>query len=103
MGVGGSGAPGAGPPPRRHLRATPRPSPQLSNYNLLPAAQLATAWYFADPTDAIPECSAPADVGGFVYALPAFKKIVGSARGTYVEIETGEGEGARRAGICLRI
>ncbi len=57
-----------------------------SQYNLLTASMLATAWQFAD--DAIPEGASPADVGGFVVELPRFHKIIANAGGLYLEIET---------------
>lgn len=62
-----------------------------TNYNALPAAQLATAYYYAGQYDdaSLAECATPADVGGFAYALPELNKIVASASGTLVEIETG--------------
>lgn len=58
----------------------------LSNYNLLPASMLAAAYMYAD--DSIPECSAPADVGGFVFELPEHHLVIGNVGGVYVEIET---------------
>jgi hypothetical protein len=59
-----------------------------SQYNLLTAAMLAIAWSCAD--DGIAEAPAPADVGGFAFAVqPAFHKVFGNAGGTYVEIDTG--------------
>ena len=57
-----------------------------SQYNLLAASMLATAWLFAD--DAIPEGAAPADVGGFAFHLPEFHKIFANAGGLYVELDT---------------
>ncbi len=57
-----------------------------SQYNLLAASMLATAWLFAN--DQIPEGTAPADVGGFVVHLPDFHKIIANAGGLYVEIDT---------------
>ena len=59
----------------------------LTNYNALPAAMLAAAFMYAD--DSIPECSAPADVGGFVFALPEHHLVIANAAGVYAEIETG--------------
>jgi len=58
----------------------------LSNYNLLPASMLAAAYMYSD--DSIPECSAPADVGGFVFELPEHHLVIGNVGGVYVEIET---------------
>lgn len=48
---------------------------------------VSTAFLFAD--DSIPECAAPADVGGYVFYLPRFHKVFANAAGTYVEHETG--------------
>ena len=58
----------------------------LTNYNNLPAAMLSAAFMYAD--DSIPECSAPADVGGFVFQLPEHHLIIANAAGLYTEIET---------------
>jgi len=58
----------------------------LTNYNNLPASMLAAAYMYAD--DSIPECSAPADVGGFVIELPEHHLVIANAAGLYVEIET---------------
>lgn len=58
-----------------------------SQYNLLAASMMATAWNFAD--DAIAEGPCPADVGGYAIALPQFHKIFANAGGMYLEIETG--------------
>lgn len=57
-----------------------------SQYNLLAASMLATAWLCAD--DTIPEGAAPADVGGFVVELPEFHKVIANAGGFYLEIDT---------------
>ncbi len=57
-----------------------------SQYNLLTASMLATAWHFADET--IPEGACPADVGGFVFAIPEMHKIFANASGMYLEIDT---------------
>ncbi len=57
-----------------------------SQYNLLVASMLATAWLFAD--DQIPEGACPADVGGFVVHLPDFHKVIANAGGMYVEVDT---------------
>ncbi|MCS7186291.1 MAG: hypothetical protein RMK89_04985 [Armatimonadota bacterium] len=57
-----------------------------SQYNLLAASMLATAWLFAD--ERIPEGACPADVGGFVVHLPDFHKVIANAGGLYVEIDT---------------
>jgi len=59
----------------------------LTNYNSLPASMLSAAFMYAD--DSIPECSAPADVGGFVFELPEHHLIIANAAGVYAEIETG--------------
>jgi len=59
----------------------------LTNYNNLPAAMLSAAFMYAD--DSIPECSAPADVGGFVFELPEHHLVIANAAGVYAEIETG--------------
>ena len=59
----------------------------LTNYNNLPAAMLAAAHLYAD--DDVPECAAPADVGGFVFELPEHHLVIANAAGVYVEIETG--------------
>ncbi len=56
-----------------------------SQYNLLAASMLATAWQFAD--ESIPERPAPADVGGFVFEVPEFHKIFANAGGFYLEID----------------
>lgn len=48
---------------------------------------LSAAFLYAD--DSIPECSAPADVGGFVIELPEHHIIIANAGGVYAEIETG--------------
>lgn len=63
----------------------------FSQYNLLPVAWLANAYYAASDDDAIPECPAPADVGGVAFALPyaTFRKVFAAAQGTYVEVMTG--------------
>ena len=58
-----------------------------SQYNLLPASMVATAFLFAD--ESIPECAAPADIGGYAFYLPRFNKVFANAAGTYVEHETG--------------
>jgi hypothetical protein len=57
-----------------------------SQYNLLAASMLATAWLSAD--DAIVEGPCPADVGGFAVHLPEFHKIIANAGGLYVELDT---------------
>lgn len=57
-----------------------------SQYNLLAASMLATAWFFA--SDDIPLGMCPADVGGFVVHLPDFHKVIANASGLYVEIDT---------------
>ena len=60
-----------------------------TNYNLLPASMLSAAWAAADPADTLAECASLADVGGAVFALPEFRKIVANGGGVYLEIETG--------------
>lgn len=57
-----------------------------SQYNLLAASMLATAWLFAN--DEIPEGACPAEVGGFVIYLPSFHKVIANASGMYIEIDT---------------
>jgi hypothetical protein len=57
-----------------------------SQYNLLAASMLATAWLFAD--DSISESACPADVGGFVFPLPEFHKIFANCGGLYLELDT---------------
>jgi hypothetical protein len=63
----------------------------FSNYNLLVASWLSLAYSSASPDDAIPECAAPADVGGLAFALesPTMRKVFANVGGTYVEIMTG--------------
>jgi hypothetical protein len=56
-----------------------------SQYNLLAASMLASAWLFAD--DAIPEGASPAEVGGFVFQLPEFHKIFANCGGLYLELD----------------
>ncbi len=58
-----------------------------SQYNLLAASMLATAWLMAD--DAIAEGTCPADAGGFAFALPEYHKVFANAGGLYLEIDTG--------------
>jgi hypothetical protein len=57
-----------------------------SNYNLLPASMLATAYFYAN--DSIMEGPSPADVGGFAFEIPDFHKIIVNVAGMYLEIET---------------
>ncbi|MHB8653809.1 MAG: hypothetical protein ACYDA9_08015 [Terriglobia bacterium] len=57
-----------------------------SQYNLLAASMMATAWQFAD--DAIPEGPSPADVGGFVVPLQDFHKVIANAGGLYLELDS---------------
>jgi hypothetical protein len=57
-----------------------------SQYNLLAASMLATAWLFAD--DTIAESASPADVGGFVFQLPDFHKIFANCGGLYLELDS---------------
>ena len=61
----------------------------FSNYNLLPVSWLALAYEYAD--EALPECAAPADVGGVAFAVAenTMRKVYASLSGTYVEIMTG--------------
>lgn len=47
---------------------------------------LALAWRVAD--DSIFATVAPAEVGGFVFELAEFRKIIANAGGLYVEIDT---------------
>lgn len=49
---------------------------------------LAAAHMYADAQDAIPECAAFADAGGFAFELPEHHLIIANAGGLYVEIET---------------
>lgn len=58
-----------------------------SQYNLLPASMVSASLLYADET--IPECSAPADAGGFAFAEPRFNKVFANAAGTFVELEMG--------------
>ncbi|MEW6307121.1 MAG: hypothetical protein AB1705_26960 [Verrucomicrobiota bacterium] len=58
-----------------------------AHFNLLTASLLATAWLVAD--DSIPATTAPAEVGGYVFDLPAYRKIFANAGGLYLQIETG--------------
>ncbi|MDB6024660.1 MAG: hypothetical protein JWM68_883 [Verrucomicrobiales bacterium] len=58
-----------------------------SQYNLLAASMLSTAWMLAD--DSITEGACPADVGGFAFELPEFHKVFANAGGLYLEIDTG--------------
>ena len=58
----------------------------VSNYNLLPAAMLSAAHLYADAADAIPECSTPADVGGYVVELPEHHLVIANAGGVYVVV-----------------
>jgi len=71
-----------------------------SQYNLLAASMLATAWLFAD--EQIPEGACPADVGGFVVHLPDFHKVIANAGGLYVEIDTAADPNYNSTGL-LRI
>jgi hypothetical protein len=57
-----------------------------SQYNLLAASMLSTAWLFAD--DSIPEGVCPAESGGFAVYLPEFHKVFANAGGMYVELDT---------------
>jgi hypothetical protein len=58
-----------------------------SAYSLLIASQLGFASFLADP--AIPECLAPADIGGYAVRLAdSFHKIFATCRGYHLEIDT---------------
>ena len=57
-----------------------------SQYNLLAASMMATAWKLAD--DSIAEGACPADVGGFVVELPEFHKVFANCGGLYLELDT---------------
>ncbi|HEX4120946.1 MAG TPA: hypothetical protein VH619_10045 [Verrucomicrobiae bacterium] len=57
-----------------------------SQYNLLAASMLCTAWLYAD--EAIPEGVCPAESGGFALELPDFHKVIANAGGLYVELDT---------------
>jgi hypothetical protein len=57
-----------------------------SQYNLLAASMLATAWLFADDTVAEGPC--PADVGSYAIEVPEFHKVFANAGGLYLEVET---------------
>ena len=57
-----------------------------SHFNLLAAAALALAWHVAD--DTILAGTAPAEVGGYAFELPQFRKIIANAGGLYVQIDT---------------
>lgn len=59
-----------------------------SQYNLLPMAMLAIAYHHAENTENIKEQLTPADVGGFVVAIPELHKAFANASGTYLEIDT---------------
>lgn len=68
---------------------TPHPTPLSSNYNLLPMSWLALAFEYAD--EAIPECAAPADVGGVAFGVAqnTMRKVYASIGGTYMEVIAG--------------
>jgi hypothetical protein len=59
----------------------------LSQYNLMPAAMVASALLYMD--DTIDACPSLTDAGGYVFELPNYHKIFANAGGTYVEFETG--------------
>jgi len=61
-----------------------------SQYNLLAASMLATAWHIAD--ESITEGPAPCEVGGFVFQLPFHHKIFANCSGMYIELDTGAEE-----------
>ncbi|HXG23220.1 MAG TPA: hypothetical protein VNJ09_01600, partial [Chthonomonadales bacterium] len=71
-----------------------------SQYNLLAASMLATAHLFDDAS--IPEGPSPADVGGFVLHLPDFHKVIASAGGLYLELDTAADPSFNSTGL-LRI
>eukprot|EP00118_Oscarella_pearsei_P005825 m.26731 g.26731 ORF g.26731 m.26731 type:complete len:208 (+) comp29494_c0_seq1:1509-2132(+) len=58
----------------------------FSNYNLLPASMLATAFLYCN--DSIVEGPSPAEVGGFVFEIPEFHKVFANSGGMYLEFET---------------
>ena len=60
-----------------------------SQYNILPMAMLAIAYEHAASSEDIAEGPAPADTGGFVFAIDGLNKVFANAGGTYIEIETG--------------
>ena len=69
-----------------------------SQYNNLPMAMLAMAYLRAD--DSIPERPMPSEVGAYVFDLrDIFHKIVASAGGTYVEIDTGADNNYNATGL----
>jgi len=57
-----------------------------SQYNLLAASMLSTAWLFAE--ESIPEGACPAESGGFALYLPEFHKVFANAGGMYLELDT---------------
>lgn len=57
-----------------------------TTYNLLATSMLAQAWLFAN--EDIPEKPSPADVGGFVFEIPAFRKIFANANGNHIIYDT---------------
>lgn len=59
----------------------------LTQYNLMPAAMVASALLYMD--DSIVACPSLADAGGYVFELPNYHKVFANAGGTYVEFETG--------------
>lgn len=59
-----------------------------TQYNLLPMSMLALAAQYAEKTENVAEKAAPADVGGFAFAIPELHKIFANAGGTYLEIDT---------------
>ncbi len=69
-----------------------------SQYNLLPMAMLCIAYERA--SDGIPERPMPSEIGGYVFDLrEKFHKIVASAGGTYVLIDTGADVGFDASGL----
>lgn len=71
-----------------------------SQYNLLAASMMATAWMFAD--DSISEGASPADRGGFAFEIPEFNKVFANAGGLYLEIDTGANPDYNSTGL-LRV
>lgn len=57
-----------------------------SQYNLLAASMLASAYAFAD--EEVTERPAPCEVGGFLLQVPALHKIFANAAGLYLEIDS---------------
>jgi len=68
-----------------------------SQYNLLVASMLATAWKFSD--DKIPSGICPAEMGGFVVPVTPFHKLIANAGGHYLEIDTGADTNYNSSGL----